>query len=167
MELSLDRLIPKHWRENILPCRKCKRRLVVLLSKFFLSTIPQNLAPNQKFVTVGGFEGIDRHKAYAVRQLDIPQCGPLLTSNAEETDTYLWLHMKHFAGLNKLVLSPDTDVYHIGLPLVANTDLKVLVKISPIGSKQIRILDIQALMYMCVQAVIMCHFFMVLERFLS
>ena len=95
-------------------------------------------------MTAGGF---DRHKAYAVQQLDIPQCEPLLTSNAEETDTCLWLHVKHSAGLNKLVLSPDTDVYHIGLPLVANTDLKVLVKISPVGSKQTGFLDIQALIH--------------------
>ena len=146
MELSLDSLIPKNWRENILSCRKCKRRLVVLLSKFFLATILQNLAPNQKFVTAGGFEGID-HKGYAVQQLDIPQCEPLLTSNGEETDTRLWLHVKHSAGLNKLVLSPDTDVYHIGLLLVANTGLKVLVKISPIGSKQTWFLDIQALIH--------------------
>ena len=36
----------------------------------------------------------------------------------------LWLHIKHSAGLNKLVLSPDTDVYvyHIGLLLVALPD---------------------------------------------
>ena len=147
IELSSDTLIPKNWRESILSCRKCKRALVVFLSKFFLSTMPQNLAPNQKFVTAGGFEGVDRHKTYVVQQGGIPQCEPLLTCNAEETDTRLWLHVKHSAGLNKLVLSPDTDVYHIGLPLVANTDLKVLVKISPIGSKQTRFLDIQALVH--------------------
>ena len=82
MELSLDGLIPKNWRENILSCRKCKQRLVV----FFLLTTPQNLAPNQTFVTAGGFEGIDHH---TVQQLDIPRCEPLLTSNAEElTHTY-------------------------------------------------------------------------------
>ena len=67
-KLSLDSSIPKNWRENILSCRKCKRTLVLILSKLFLSVVPQNLAPNQKFVTAGGFEGIDRHKAYTVQR---------------------------------------------------------------------------------------------------
>ena len=145
--LSLDSPIPKNWRENILSCRTCKRTLVVILTKFFLSVVPQNLAPNQKFVTAGGFEGINRHKAYTVQQQGAPRCDPLLTCNAEETDTRLWIHVKHSAGLNKLILSPDTDVYHIGLPLVADTDLKVLVKISQISSKQTRFIDIQALVH--------------------
>ena len=148
-KLSLDSSIQKNWRVNILSCRKCKRTLVLILSKFFSSVVPQNLAPNQKFVTAGGFEGIDRHKAYTVQRRGTPQCAPLLTCNAEETDTRqtLWLHVKHSAGLNKLILSPDTDVYHIGLPLVADTDLKVLVKISQISSKQTRFIDIQALVH--------------------
>ena len=105
------------------------------------------MGPNQKFVTTGGFEGIDCHKAYAAKRGGTSQCDPLLTCNAQETDTRLWLHVKHSAGINKLVLSPDTDVYHTGLLLVANTNMKVLVKISPITSKQTRFLDIQALIH--------------------
>lgn len=52
---------------------------------------------------------------------------------------------KHSTGQKKLVLSPDTDIYHIGLPLVANTELEVLIKISPLNSREFRLLDIQAL----------------------
>ena len=50
-----------------------------------------------------------------------------LTSNPEESDTRRWLHVLHLAGIKKLVLIPDTDVYHIGLTVIAETDLDVMV----------------------------------------
>ena len=50
-----------------------------------------------------------------------PQCDHQLTCNAEESDTRIWLHVINSAGKKKLVLSPDTDMYHIGLPFVTGT----------------------------------------------
>ena len=41
-----------------------------------------------------------------------------LITNADEADLRVWLHCKHSCGVNKLIFSPDTDVYHIGLPLM-------------------------------------------------
>ena len=41
----------------------------------------------------------------------------MYTSNAEETDTRIWLHCRNSNCNNILILSPDTDVYHIGLTL--------------------------------------------------
>lgn len=50
------------------------------------------------------------------------------------------------AGTKKLVLSPDTDVYHIGLPIIiAKTDVDVVVRLSPFSSLEHRLLDMQAL----------------------
>ena len=40
---------------------------------------------------------------------------PQLWSNADEADLRVWLHCVHSAGTQKLIFSPDTDVYHIGL----------------------------------------------------
>ena len=40
---------------------------------------------------------------------------PQLLCNAEESDTRVWLHVVQSAGDKKLLFSPDTDVYHIGL----------------------------------------------------
>ena len=74
-----------------------------------------------------------------------PQSDDALSCNAEEADTRIWLHVANSAGHNKLVLSPDTDVYHIGLPIVAETDLYVLVRLSTFNSTEYRILDLQAL----------------------
>ena len=45
---------------------------------------------------------------------------PYLRSNAEETDLRIWLHCKYSAGSRKMLYSPDTDVYHIGLPIVSH-----------------------------------------------
>ena len=50
------------------------------------------------------------------------------------------------ARTRKLVLSPDTDVYHIGLPVIALTNLDVLVRLSTLSSIEQRFLDLQALL---------------------
>ena len=70
-----------------------------------------------------------------------------LTSNAEESDTKIWLHVLHSADTKKLVLSPDTDVYHIGLTVIAaETDLDVIVRLSPFSSIEQRLLHLPALL---------------------
>ncbi len=56
-----------------------------------------------------------------------------LTSNAGESDTRIWLHVLHSAGTRKLVLSPDTDVYHI--TIIAETQLDFVVRLSPFRTK--------------------------------
>ncbi len=53
------------------------------------------------------------------------------------SDTRIWLHVLHSAGTRKLVLSPDTDVYHM---------LDVIVRLSPFNSIDQRLLDLPALL---------------------
>ncbi len=137
---------PKKWRDNVLNCRVCKRNLVVFLSQYFIKSVGTSLTQGQRFVTAGGFEESDGGKAYCVEHQSRPEPDPRLACNAEETDTRLWLHVKHSRGTRKLILSPDTDVYHIGLPLIANTDLDVLVKLNPTNSTELRLLDLRALL---------------------
>ena len=144
-EFKADMVIPPKWRENVLNCRKCKRALVCFLSHHFLERIKRKLQPQQKFVTSGGFNGTLRNQALFTTLNGTPQCDNALSSNAEESDTRIWLHVVHSAGHKKLVLSPDTDVYHIGLPIVAGTTFEVLVRLSPFSSLELRILDVQAL----------------------
>ena len=57
----------------------------------------------------------------------------------------IWLHVLNSAGSKKLVLSPDTDVYHIGLPIISRTELDVVVRLSPFSSLEHCLLDMQAL----------------------
>ena len=46
-----------------------------------------------------------------------PQPDPMYSCNAEETDRMLWLYAERTHCNRILVLSLDTDVYMIGLPL--------------------------------------------------
>ena len=144
-EFSLDMVIPPKWRENVLNCRKCKRNLVCFLSHHFLERIRRKLQPQQKFVTAGGFNGALRNEALFTELNGTPQCDTRLVCNADESDTRIWLHVMNSAGQKKLVLSPDTDVYHIGLPIVADTTIDVLVRLNPFSSLELRLLDMQAL----------------------
>ena len=43
------------------------------------------------------------------------------------------------------MLSPDTDVYHIGVPIIADTDLECVVRLSSFNSTEHQFLDLQAL----------------------
>ncbi len=55
------------------------------------------------------------------------------TSNAEEADTRLWFHVKHSGGQKKLLFSPDTDVYHIGLTAANLTTNDIIIQLNAIG----------------------------------
>ena len=41
--------LPLKWRENVLNCKQCKRKLVCFLTEYFLNNIHPHLSPNQKF----------------------------------------------------------------------------------------------------------------------
>ena len=145
-EFSSDLMIPPKWRSDILSCRVCKRNLVCFLSTYFLTKIQRRLRPQQVFVTAGGFRGDYTNKALFVKSTSVqPECKESLYCNAEESDTRIWLHVMNSTGTKKLVLSPDTDVYHIGLPIIAGTELDCVVRLSSFNSLEHRFLDLQAL----------------------
>lgn len=129
IEITADIINPPKWRENVLNCRKCKRSLVNFISTYFLEKMKRKLRDRQKFITAGGFGGDLKDQAMSIEANGTPKHETMLECNAEETDTRIWLH----------------DVYHIGLPFVANTDLSVMVRLSPFSSSELRILDMQAL----------------------
>ena len=141
-EFTHDMVIPPKWRENIINCRKCKRSLV---SYDFMHRIRRKLQPHQKFFTAGGFSDNLQNQALFSVHNDSPKIDSRLTCNAEESDTRIWLHVVQSAGQRKLVISADTDVYHIGLPFVAGTNINVIVQLSSIASLELRLLDMQAL----------------------
>ncbi|XP_064384664.1 uncharacterized protein LOC135333611 [Halichondria panicea] len=144
---AADMVIPPMWRKNILSCRLCKRNLVTFLSTYFLKKVQRKLALQQKFVTAGGFSSNLQNKClFVTGSTPQPQVDDSLYCNAEESDTRIWLHVINSVGTRKLVLSPDTDVYHVGLPLVAGTQLECNVRLSLFNSTEHRFLDIQALL---------------------
>ena len=56
---------------------------------------------------------------------------PSLQCNAEESDTRVWLHAFQSVGHKKLVVSPDTDVYNIGIALLKPDLFDVFVQLCP------------------------------------
>ena len=136
--------VPKKWREDLLNCRACKRSLVKFLTQYFLHYMCKNLQEDQTLYIAGGFEDEITDTCWYVQYKTKPQPDPRLKSNAEETDTRLWLHVKQSQCTKILVISPDTDIYHIGLPL-NRMNKQVLIQVSPINSKHVKFLDITAL----------------------
>ena len=68
-----------------------------------------------------------------------------MASDAIEADTKLWLHVANSAVTKKLLFSPDTDVYHIGLT-VFNYAHDVYVVISPLSSLTTKYLHLNQLL---------------------
>ena len=69
------------------------------------------------------------------------------SNNSEETNTRIWLHVLKSECTQILVVSPDTDVYHIGLPLLTNSGKDIAVQVSAINSKEVRFVNLSALAY--------------------
>lgn len=124
---------------EFLNCRKCKRSLVSFLSHDLVHKIRQKLQPHQSLLLQGFLMKIYKIKLCSLCTTTAPRL------NAEESDTRIWLHVVKSAGKRKLVISPDTDVYHIGLLFVAGTNIIVIVQLSSISSLELRLLDMQAL----------------------
>ncbi len=136
--------VPKRWRENLLHCRTCKRALVRVLTEYFLKTIRTYLQQSQTLYVAGGFDGPIADTAWYVCGAAQPQPDPRYACNAEEADTRVWLHIRQTAHTRILLMSPDTDVYHIGLGL-NNGDKHVFVQTTPPSSREVRFLDLTAL----------------------
>ena len=62
-------------------------------------------------------------------------------SDADESDTRIWIHAKHSTGNKKYILSPDTDVYHIGLSLISSTE-KIIIQLSRPSDKELNLLNL-------------------------
>ena len=83
-------------------------------------------------------------KALSIEPSGVQECS-LLTSDTKESDTRVWLHVVHSAGTTKLLFSPDTDVYHIGLPLLNPYLYDVYVQLSPMTSPELKLLHLNQL----------------------
>lgn len=137
--------IPSRWREDMINCRNCKRNLVLFLARHYMKTMPRQLQPGI-FSLFGRLlcDGYIKHTAWCITKDCIPQPNPAYSCNAEETDTRIWLHCKQSAHNKVLVLSPDTDVYHIVLPL-SHGDKQIFIQINPHTSRDLCYLSLPSL----------------------
>ena len=91
--------------------------------------------PGQSIVTAGGFQGRKfQNKALYV---DNECCKMIeeLQSNHEESDSRVNLHIKQSPHTSFLLYSPDTDVYHIGLPLLREKNVIVQLRANKTGDR--------------------------------
>ena len=119
--------IGKNWLFGGQDYVKCfiKANLTVYIADDMLRLVAHSLHSNQQFITnIAG-------KAYSVRHGQSKQSRPDLSSNADEADLRVWLHCKNSCGIHKLLYSPDTDVYHIGLTVLSEIpEHEVIVQLS-------------------------------------
>lgn len=133
--------IPKNWSAT-LACRKCKAALTRYLAKEFLRIAPNYMrVPDQEFFT--NIKGT----AYSSDQFEVEKERPSLSTNLDEADMPIWLRCVHCTGSKILIFSPDTDVYHIGLPVVQRMPHnKVVIQLSKSLLENPTILDMNALL---------------------
>ena len=59
----------------------------------------------------------------------------------------IWIHALNASDTTISILSPDTDVYHIGRPLVAHTNLDIIVQLSKFNNRELRLVNMKALIH--------------------
>ena len=146
-DINIDTKIPSgKWHTNFINCRECKRNLVIFLGNYFLKTAQQYLQTHHKLYVAGAFQGHEINTAWFVHGKNKAQPDPEFYCKAEETDTRIWLHVKQSSSTKMLILSPDTDVYHIGCPLqsAASKDIRIL--LSKLSSRELKFLSLSNLL---------------------
>ena len=93
----------------------------------------------------GAFDSDITDTAWFVHDQDSPQPDPTFTCVAEETDTRLWLHVRKTKHNKILIMSPDTDVYNIGLPLPSIQEKEVIVQVSTYSARELKFLHLSSL----------------------
>ena len=132
-----DAEIPTKWHDA-LKCRKCKLALTQFLSAYIVQHIRPLLQGTQKYVTSGATN--DGHSVEVTKSAG-PYTSLQYDSDADESDTRIWIHAKHSTGNKKYILSPDTDVYHIGLLLISSTE-EIIIQLSRPSDKELNLLNL-------------------------
>ena len=117
--------LPSNWRK-FLANRQQKHLLITFLSTDVPCLIKDLLKENQTLVIAGGLDNVDQDKAITCTKSGITH-NPMFTSNHEEGDSRVWFHACQTTCQRISIYSPDTDTYHIGLPLIAK---EVMVQLS-------------------------------------
>ncbi len=122
--------VPNKWRA-VLACRQCKKALTWMVAEEMLHLVVPIISPHQTFVTN------IQEEAFVTTTDNIKKSLPSLWTNADEGDLRVWLHCIQSTGRKKLIFSPDTDVYHIGLTAMQHIpEAEVIVQLSK-GYKEV------------------------------
>ena len=111
------------WR-SILDCRQCKKSLIEAIGLSYLQSARYKLKNGQTLILSGCFSS---STTFRITGNSLPFPESVYSSNADEADMRMWRHVSQAKCNRVLVYSPDTDVYNIGIPMVAEMDLKEVV----------------------------------------
>ena len=124
-----DERLPQNW-QTIIANRQQKRILIHYVSTKLLHSDSADYLKNGQKLIVAGLDGHMRGQAYSIIRQGVAGREPMLDSNHEEGDSRVWRHAFQSQGDTILIYSPDTDTYHIGLPLLekyVNTHVFLLI----------------------------------------
>ena len=130
------------WRENYINCRQCKRQLVKFIGDYLLKNAGQHLQELQTLYVSGCFDGEIMDTAWYTNGTAAIQPDPKFCCDAGETDNRLWLHATKTSHNQVLIISRDTDVYHIGLPLQCTQTKEIMMQVSALSSRELQLLNI-------------------------
>ena len=103
--------------------------------------MPSLLHGTQLFTTNVGYT------AFTVSSNALVYPEPTLRSNADEADLRVWLHCVHSQGQRKLIFSPDTDVYHLGLTIAQRIpQSEILLQLSKSLVENAKFMNLNALL---------------------
>ena len=91
----------RKWREKFLNCRFCKRNILKYLGQYILANVGTYLTSQQKVYVAGAR---DDTTAWFIEGEASPEPEPLFASNAEETDSRIWLHVSNCTAAKVLVV---------------------------------------------------------------
>ena len=124
------------WHNNFINHLECKQSLVPFLGNYFVHNIQAYLKSHETLYIAGAFYGEAIDSAWYVHGQNRAQPDPSYHCNAEETDTRVWLYVRNTRHTNILILSSDTDIYHIGVALQSIRDKHIVVQINKLSSQQ-------------------------------
>ncbi len=128
MNISRDGATPKDWK-SFLANRQNKYNLLNFLCREFMTQASIVLNDSQAVYVSGGFSGDFANKAFKITRSGFSEC-PELYSSHDEADSRIWLHAHETLCNEILIVSKDTDLYHIGLPILSvNTEKNIYMQL--------------------------------------
>ena len=132
--------VPEKWRD-VLSCRACRISPTNYIAEEMLCLVPHPLQSHQKFTTNIG------NTPFSCKRVTQRYVKTELLMHADEADLRVWLQCKNSGDVNKLIFSPDTDIYHIGLPLLTTfPEHHIIIQLSRHTNEQARYQDMNHLL---------------------
>ena len=114
----ISTIMPSKWQDHV-ECHECKWSIVELIGLSLLQHGRLLLHEHQRLVISGCFSGENDNYAWILSSNELlPEQMAAYHTSAEEADNRIWRHATQSWATKRLIYSPDTDTYNIGLGLL-------------------------------------------------